>query len=89
MSDEKEILWVGSAYEPWTAILGPVAMPKDIVTRLYTEARKVASQPDLVKRWSSQGLEPRDISPEQMTVMIREESARNAKVIAEKGIRAE
>lgn len=79
----------GFTYEPWTAILGPAAMPKDIVTRLYTEARKVVSQPDLIKRWSGQGLEPKDVTPEQIAAMIREESGRNAKVIAEKGIRAE
>jgi tripartite-type tricarboxylate transporter receptor subunit TctC len=79
----------GFTYEPWTAILGPVALPKEIVARLYSEARKAVSQPDLVKRWSGQGLEPKDISSEQIAVMIREDSARNAKVIAEKGIRAE
>jgi tripartite-type tricarboxylate transporter receptor subunit TctC len=64
-------------------------MPKDRVARLSAEARKVSSQPDLLKRWSSIGLEPKDMPPEQLGRLIREESARNAKVIAEKGIRGD
>jgi tripartite-type tricarboxylate transporter receptor subunit TctC len=79
----------GFTYEPWTALLGPAAMPKDRVARLSAEARKVSSQPDLLKRWSSIGLEPKDMPPEQLGRLIREESARNAKVIAEKGIRGD
>ena len=79
----------GFTYEPWTAILGPVALPKDVTARLYAEARKAQSEPELLKRWSSQGVEAKNVSPDQLAAMIREESARNAKIIAEKGIRAE
>ncbi len=79
----------GFTYEPWTALLGPAAMPKEAVARLYAEARRASSQPDLLKRWSSQGLEAKDIPPEQLARIIREESTRNAKVIVEKGIRSE
>jgi tripartite-type tricarboxylate transporter receptor subunit TctC len=64
-------------------------MPQDIVARLSAEARKVSSQPDLLKRWSSMGMVPKDMAPEQLGRLIREESARNAKVIAEKGIRGD
>lgn len=77
----------GFVYEPWTGLLGPAAMPKDVVARLSTEARKVARQPDLRTRWSSIGLEPRDMPPEQLGNLMREELARNAKVIAAQGIR--
>ena len=79
----------GFTYEPWTALLGPVAMPKDMVARLSIEARKVARQPDLQTRWSSIGLEPRDMPPEQLGNLMRDESASNAKIIAAKGIRGE
>ncbi len=79
----------GFIYEPWTGLLGPAAMTKEMVARLSAEARKVAKQPDLQTRWSSIGLEPRDMPAEQLGNLMRDESASNAKVIAAKGIRGE
>jgi tripartite-type tricarboxylate transporter receptor subunit TctC len=79
----------GFTYEPWTALLGPAAMAKDTAARLTTEARKVAKQADLQKRWSGIGLEPRDMPPEDLARLIRDESASNARIISEKGIRGE
>jgi tripartite-type tricarboxylate transporter receptor subunit TctC len=77
----------GFVYEPWTGFFAPAAIPKDIVNRLNTEVRKASSQPDLVKRWGTQGLDSKDVTPEQLAGMIRDENSRHAKLISEKGIR--
>ena len=79
----------GFSYEPWTALFGPAALPKEIVARLSAEARAVTNQPELRKRWSSIGVEPKDMTSEQLATLIRDESASNAKIIAAKGIRGE
>lgn len=79
----------GFTYEPWTALLGPAALPKEIVSRLASEVRKVTGQAELQKRWSAIGVEAKDMTPEQLGMLVREESARNAKVIAEKNIRGD
>jgi tripartite-type tricarboxylate transporter receptor subunit TctC len=77
----------GFTYEPWTGIYAPAATPKEIIGRLNTEVRKASSQPDLVKRWASEGLEARDYAPGEIAAALRTENAGHAKVIRELGIK--
>jgi tripartite-type tricarboxylate transporter receptor subunit TctC len=79
----------GYTYEAWTALYAPAATPKDPISRLNTEVRKVSNQTDLVKRWAGEGLEARDYAPEQIVALLRDENASHAKVIKELGLKVD
>jgi tripartite-type tricarboxylate transporter receptor subunit TctC len=58
-----------------------------VIARLNAEIRKASSQPDLVKRWASEGLEARDYGPGEIATALRTENAGHAKVIKELGLK--
>ncbi len=79
----------GYLYEPWTALFGPAGTPKEVVAKINAEVRKAARQPELRERWAAQGLEPKDLSVEQAEAMVRDEFARNGRIIRMHNIKAE
>ena len=73
----------------WYAFYGPSALPKDIVTRLHAEIGRIAAQPEFQARLASEGAEHEAMTNERFAQFIRAESARWAKVIRERNIRAQ
>jgi tripartite-type tricarboxylate transporter receptor subunit TctC len=79
----------GFEMSSWYAFYGPSALPKDVVTRLHTDIGRVAAQPDFQGRLASEGAEHEAMTLERFGQFIRTESARWAKVIRERNIRAQ
>lgn len=77
----------GYNFQSWTALFGPVGLPRDIITRLNTEFRKAGAAPDLKDRWTQQGMEALDMAPEQIADLIKVESEQMAKLIRETGMK--
>ena len=73
----------------WYAFYGPSALPKDIVTRIHAEIGRIAAQPEFQARLTSEGAEHEAMTNERFAQFIRAESARWAKVIRERNIRAQ
>jgi tripartite-type tricarboxylate transporter receptor subunit TctC len=73
----------------WYAFFGPSALPKDLVARLHADIGRVAAQPDFLERLSSEGADHEVMTLERFAQFIRTESARWAKVIRERNIRAQ
>lgn len=73
----------------WYAFFGPAALPKDIITRLHTEIGRIAAQPAFQERLLSEGAEHEAMTNERFAQFMRTESARWAKVILERNIRAQ
>ena len=67
--------------QSWQAIFVPKNTPKPIVTRLHDEIRKVLAQPDMQTRLKGFGMEPADMSVEQITAFQRAEVDKWAQVI--------
>jgi tripartite-type tricarboxylate transporter receptor subunit TctC len=73
----------------WYGLLAPAGTPRDIVTKLQTEAAKALAAPDLTERYLAAGLEPIGSTPDQFAAQIRADTAQWAKVVRAANIRAE
>jgi tripartite-type tricarboxylate transporter receptor subunit TctC len=65
----------------WHSVLVPKGTPAPIVKRLNSELVKIVNDADVKDRFAGQGLTPIGSTPEQLTRLIKEESAEYAKVV--------
>jgi tripartite-type tricarboxylate transporter receptor subunit TctC len=63
------------------SVLVPAKTPKPIVQRLNGELVKIVNLPDVKTRFLEQGLTPVGSRPEDVSKLIREESAEYAKLV--------
>lgn len=67
----------------WQGYLGPANMPKDIVTKLNTEIRKVIERPDMQKELAGRGMEAFSGTPESFDKFLKEQLVVWEKLIRE------
>ena len=70
----------------WFGIFAPAKTPKDIVTRLNTEIDRVIKMPEMIERFTHEGLDTIGGSAESFASFVRAEIAKYAKVIQAAGI---
>ncbi|HTE14234.1 MAG TPA: tripartite tricarboxylate transporter substrate binding protein [Burkholderiales bacterium] len=70
----------------WHSVLVPAGTPKPIVMRLNTELVKIVNLPDIKERFLGQGLTPVGSTPEQMSALMKQESAEVAKLVKKIGL---
>ena len=73
----------------WYALLGPAALPRDIVKTLGDATARAAKAPDLNQKLVEQGAEPVGNSPEEFGKLLRAEVTRWAEVVRISGAKAE
>jgi tripartite-type tricarboxylate transporter receptor subunit TctC len=73
----------------WYGLFAPAGTPRDIVSRLNAQVVKMLADPELSKRFASQGAEPSGNTPEQMAQYRRAEFERWRKLIAEQKLRVD
>ncbi|HEV2430861.1 MAG TPA: tripartite tricarboxylate transporter substrate binding protein [Burkholderiales bacterium] len=73
----------------WYALLGPAALPRDIVKTLNDATVRAARSPDLSQKLVEQGAEPVGNTPEEFSKLLREEVAKWAEVVKVSGAKAE
>ena len=73
--------WIGYAAAPGT--------PREVVARLSAEVQKAIQASDVKERFTTLGLEPRAMSPEEMGAFLRKEQARYADIIKSANIKVE
>jgi len=73
----------GFEYVTWYGLFTPTGTPREIVSRLHAQIRKILADPELSRRFSSQGAEPASTTPEQLAQYRRAEFERWRKLIAE------
>ena len=71
----------------WFAILGPKALPKDIVARWNKEIDRIVHLPEVKERMAGEGLEPAGGSPERFREVLKREIAKWQKVVRTAGIK--
>jgi tripartite-type tricarboxylate transporter receptor subunit TctC len=79
----------GFDYVTWYGLFSPAGTPRDIVDRLNAQITRILADPELAKRFASQGAEPMSTSPDQLAQYRRAESDRWRKVIAGLKLKAE
>lgn len=60
-------------YVTWYAMLAHAGVPKDIIAKINAELVKALSEPEMAKRFSSQGAEPAPSTPEELGRYMRKE----------------
>jgi tripartite-type tricarboxylate transporter receptor subunit TctC len=79
----------GFEYVTWYGLFAPAGTPRDIVSRLNAQVVKMLADPELAKRFASQGAEPMSNSPEQLAQYRRAEYERWRKLIVKQNLRVE
>lgn len=70
----------------WQAWFGPANLPKEIVTRLNTEIRKIVEKPEVKARLTELGMEPFSGTPEELDTFVRDQLVLWTRLIKEAGI---
>ena len=73
----------------WQAVFAPAGTPAPIVERLYTEIARILKTPDIQKRLSDLGLNVSEMTPSQLTAVIKADVPRLGKIVKETGARAD
>lgn len=76
----------GVVFNLWVGLLAPAGTPADVIARLNGETAKAAQLRDVRERLLGEGTDPYTTSASQMGDIIREETARWAKVVKAAGI---
>jgi len=81
--------FAGYDISPWQAVFAPAGTPAPIVERLYTEIARILKTPDIQKRLSDLGLNVSEMTPSQLTVVIKTDVPRLGKIVKETGAKAD
>ena len=73
----------------WQAVFAPAGTPAPIVERLYTEIARILKTPDIQKRLGDLGLNVSEMTPSQLTAVIKSDVPRLGKIVKETGARAD
>lgn len=73
----------------WQGVFGPPKLPKRIIDRVHRELRWTLDQPDILKQFAANGLDPIGGTPADLAQVIAAESARWRKVIDASGARVD
>ena len=79
----------GYEFETWFVVCAPKGTPRPIVDTLNSHIRKVLAAPDQVRFWEERGLTVIASTPEQATAHLESEQKKWARVVKERGIKAE
>jgi len=71
----------------WWALVAPAGTPRDVVTKLNAEVKKVVAMPDVQKRFATLGMTGEDRTPQGVDALIKSEIAKWAKVIKDAGVK--
>jgi tripartite-type tricarboxylate transporter receptor subunit TctC len=75
----------GFGTTPWYGLLAPAGTPKSIVAQLNAEIAKALESKDVQERLAGVGCEPYKTSPEQFSVLLREDLPRWTKIVKASG----
>jgi tripartite-type tricarboxylate transporter receptor subunit TctC len=79
----------GYEFETWFVVAAPKGTPRAIVDALNSHIRKTLSPPDQVKFYEERGLTVIASTPEEADAHLESEQKKWARVIKERGIKAE
>jgi tripartite-type tricarboxylate transporter receptor subunit TctC len=79
----------GYEFETWFVVAAPKGTPRAIVATLNSHIRKVLTAPEQVKFWEERGLTVIASTPEAAVSHLESEQKKWARVVKERGIKAE
>jgi tripartite-type tricarboxylate transporter receptor subunit TctC len=79
----------GYEYTQWYALMAPAQTPPDIIDSLNATLRKALDDPEVKKRIAADGGTPAPTTPAVLSIYLKSETAKYAKIIKEAGIKLE
>jgi tripartite-type tricarboxylate transporter receptor subunit TctC len=79
----------GYDHGPWNGFLAPAKTPRTVIGRLNEEVVRILHTPETRAVFNNEGAEPVGNKPEEFGAIIRDETAKWAKVIRAAGIKAD
>ncbi|REM31420.1 tripartite tricarboxylate transporter substrate binding protein, partial [Mycobacterium tuberculosis] len=73
----------------WMGLLGPKAMPPDVVQALNRHFNEILKMPDVQARMAALGIEPVGGAPSVLAQQISDDDQRFGRLVREFGIRAD
>jgi tripartite-type tricarboxylate transporter receptor subunit TctC len=70
-----ELGYKNSDYTFWNGLFLPAKTPKEIVDKLYQEARKAANSPAVIEKLGAQGIDPMPVTSAEFDAQIKQEIA--------------
>jgi len=70
----------------WFGLMAPAATPREIVDKIYRDSAKILTSDEFRAKLAQQGMAPVANSPADFGSAIRDESARWARVVKERGL---
>ena len=70
----------------WFGLMAPAGTPRDVIDKIYRDSARVLRSEDFRAKLAQQGMVPVGNSPSDFGAAIREESARWAKVVQQRGL---
>ena len=77
----------GYEFDSWLGLLGPAGMPKAVVDQLNAAMATLLKDPRILERLARQGIEPRPLSPDAFSALLREDFVKMARVVKISGAR--
>jgi tripartite-type tricarboxylate transporter receptor subunit TctC len=79
----------GYEFANWFGLVAPAGVPADRIGKLNADVQKVLAQPAVQEQLAKMGAVPAGDTPEEFGKLIRDESAKWARIIKEQDIRAQ
>ena len=79
----------GFEYHSWYGLWGPPGLLAEVVQKLNAEVNRWLAQSDVRTQFDKLGYEVQPGTPADFATFVRENSARDAKIIKDAGIKAE
>jgi tripartite-type tricarboxylate transporter receptor subunit TctC len=73
----------------WFGVAAPAKTPPNIIAFLNATLNRILAEPDTIERLRVLGLEPRRLSPEEISQIVRDDSATFAEIIKAASIKAD
>ena len=71
----------------WGALFAPAQTPQHIVDKINADVRKIIAMPEIVEKLRGLGVEPRTSSPEELSTMIAESTAKWSVLVKQRNIK--
>jgi tripartite-type tricarboxylate transporter receptor subunit TctC len=84
-----ELGYPGFSGVPWVAIMAPANTPAPIVAKLNAEVNKALNSKDIREQFVAQGVEPMQMTPDELGGFIKTELAKWTKAVKDSGAKVE
>ena len=84
-----ELGYPGFSGVPWVAIMAPASTPAPIVAKLNAEVNKALNSKDIREQFLAQGVEPMQMTPDELGGFVKTELAKWTKAVKDSGAKVE